>query len=929
MNTKTMKKTKLTILTIFFLAFATSNIANAQDLQKYDSLRTVYTEALKYDSALVYAHKSLKLTENNVGKQDLLYANKLYDVFMLYYYLGDYETAVIFCKEYKEIRENVLGKGHQAYAQCCNNLALLYYNLGNYQEAEPLYIEAKIIYRFTLGKKHPEYATSCDNLAQLYFSIGNYQKAGSHFIEAKKIREKALGKEHPKYAISCNNLAQLYCNMGNYQKSEPLNIEAKKIYEKVLGKEHPDYARSCNNLALLYWYMGNYAKAEPLYIEAKNIYEKVLGKEHPDYALSCNNLALLYYNIGHYQKAEQLYIEAKKIWGNVLGKEHPNYSLSCANLAILYDDMGNYAKAEQLYIEANQIMTFLSGESAKFMSEKEREEYLNKKINDNFELYHSFFLKRRKNNKKLVGIVYNNALNIKGQLLRSVTAVRKAILQSGDTALINTYNKMNNIGEILAEQYTLPIAERRSDIIQLEEEVNVLEKKLTRVASNLSGFENLTDLDTKWQNIQKSLKTNESAIEFIQFHYRNDRKLTDSTLYYALVLRKDYEYPKAVFLFEQKQLQKIMQRPRGTSEYNFIKNLYDPKSQKADSLYKLVWQPLENYLKNSNNIYISPAGILNKISFDALPVNTTNILSDKYKIIYTTTTAQAINKTGLFQINIKNTVMFGGIEYDIEPDEMEQNARAFNKKSEQSVNSDYAFNSLENRSLDSLTRNFSWQYLPGSLAEVEEIKDVLKRHNIKVKLYKEKQGSEERFKELEQDAPSILHVSSHGFYFGDDEKSNEYKDMIDRDVKFAHSKNPLLRSGFILSGGNTAFQGGKLPTGVEDGVLTALEISRLNFFKTKLVVLSACQTGLGDVKGSEGVYGLQRSFKMSGVSYLLFSLWEVPDGTTKELMSNFYENWFSGMEIRAAFKKAQNELKTKYAGVPGSAFAWAAFVLMK
>jgi len=234
----------------------------------------------------------------------------------------------------------------------------------------------------------------------------------------------------------------------------------------------------------------------------------------------------------------------------------------------------------------------------------------------------------------------------------------------------------------------------------------------------------------------------------------------------------------------------------------------------------------------------------------------------------------------------------------------------------------------EKRGVDSL-RNITWSYLPGTLQETEEIKSVLKRKNIKVSLYNHKQASEEQLKALEKNAPSILHVSTHGFYFGDDEKSKEYKDKIDKKVKFAHSKNPLLRSGFILAGGNAAFQGEKMPDGVEDGVLTAAEISRLNFYNTKLVVLSACQTGLGDIVGNEGVYGLQRSFKMAGVDYLLFSLWEVPDKTTKELMSNFYENWFSGMEISEAFKKAQNQLKAKYAEVEGAAFAWAAFVLMK
>jgi CHAT domain-containing protein len=133
----------------------------------------------------------------------------------------------------------------------------------------------------------------------------------------------------------------------------------------------------------------------------------------------------------------------------------------------------------------------------------------------------------------------------------------------------------------------------------------------------------------------------------------------------------------------------------------------------------------------------------------------------------------------------------------------------------------------------------------------------------------------------------------------------------------------------VLAGGNNAFRGKPAPDGVEDGILTASEISKLNFFDTKLAVLSACQTGLGDVKGNEGVYGLQRAFKMAGTDYIIFSLWEVPDKATQELMTSFYENWFSGMEIRDAFKAAQNTLKDKYKDVPGSAFAWAAFVLLK
>ncbi len=904
-------------------------------VESCSGLAKLYYDTGNYRKAELLLIETKKIREKKLGKKHPDYAKSCINLAELYRITDNLSKAECLFIEAKKIIETVHGKEHHSYAANINNLAALYGRTGNYSKAEQLFIEAKEIREKVLGKDHPDYAGSYNNLAGFYYKTGNFKKAESLLIESKDIIEKNIGKTHPNYAVSCNNLGEYYNTTGDYKKAEPLLIESKDITEKILGKNHPKYARSCTNLGAIYYAVGKYKKTEPLFIEAKDILEKAYGKSHTDYAVSCNNLAELYRVTGNYQKAEPLFVEAKDIIEKKLGKKHPNYAGSCNNLALLYYGMGNsaatekkrtyaYRKAELLYIEANGIMNFLITESAEFMSEKEREEYLTKKINLSFDFYYSFFLTKQKENVKLAGIIYNNALNIKGQLLKSATAVRKLVLQSGDTALINTYNRMNSYGEILTQQYTLPIANRRLDIKELEEKVNILEKELTRYAAD---FPSLQDQKSqKWQNIQKSLKNDEAAIEFIHFNYRKDKKKTDSTLYYALILRKNYKYPKAAFLFEKKQLKEIMKRSVNANEYNYIKNLYDPKSAKADSLYKLVWQPLEQFLKDTKNVYISPSGMLNKVSFDALPYDTANILSDKYKIIYTTSTAEAINKTGLYQKNINSTVLFGGIEYNIKPNEMEKLALKFNLTETYPA----SFENLSGiRNIDKLTRNITWNYLPGSLEETEEIQDVLKKKNINVIFYTGKQGSEEQFKALENDAPSILHVSTHGFYFGDDEKSNEYRNMIDKDIKFAHSDNPLLRSGFILAGGNTAFQGGEISEGVEDGVLTAAEISRLNFFKTKLVVLSACQTGLGDVKGSEGVYGLQRSFKMAGTDYLLFSLWSVPDETTKELMSKFYENWFSGMEIRDAFKKAQNHLKTKYAEVPGAAFAWAAFVLMK
>lgn len=393
------------------------------------------------------------------------------------------------------------------------------------------------------------------------------------------------------------------------------------------------------------------------------------------------------------------------------------------------------------------------------------------------------------------------------------------------------------------------------------------------------------------------------------------------------------------FLFEEKQLKQLITKKSSESDYQYVKKLYDPESPKSDSLYSLVFRPFDKFLTKYKTVYISPSGLLNKIAYDAVPVNSTELVSDKYNIYYTGSTSQIINKKIFLPKSINKAILFGGIEYDIPVIDMEKYAINFKSRTASSLltNKDEILISREikqakNHTLrsltDSLNRNLAWSYLPGSLEETKEIEDIFREKKISCTSFTDKFGTEEVFKSLENNAPTVLHVSTHGFYFGNDEHSEEIRAMIDEDVQYSHSDNPLLRSGFILAGGQHAFNGGLIPPGTEDGVLSALEVSQLNLFNTKLVVLSACQTGLGDVKGNEGVYGLKRAFKMAGVEYLLISLWEVPDEQTKELMTNFYKNRLTGIDIRVAFKKAQNHLKTKYAKVRGSAFAWAAFILI-
>jgi CHAT domain-containing protein len=228
-----------------------------------------------------------------------------------------------------------------------------------------------------------------------------------------------------------------------------------------------------------------------------------------------------------------------------------------------------------------------------------------------------------------------------------------------------------------------------------------------------------------------------------------------------------------------------------------------------------------------------------------------------------------------------------------------------------------------------ITGGTSFDYLPGTLAEINGIDSLAQKYHIPVKLYKGTAAMEETYKRFGLGpSPKIIHIATHGFFFPDpkEEYKNDHALSSLGKQQFSLSENPLNRAGLLFAGANHVWQAEVIPPGLEDGVLTAYEASNVPLSSTELVVLSACETGLGDIKGSEGVFGLQRAFKAAGATYLLMSLWQVPDIETAEFMKSFYSYLFSGNTVEMAFIFSQSAMKKKYRNDPHK---WAAFVLMR
>jgi CHAT domain-containing protein len=864
-----------------------------------------------YTGAEKWYLESKSIREKALGKEHPDYAANLNSLANLYTFTSNYDKAEPLYLECISIVGKTLGKEHPRYATSLNNLANLYSDIGNYDKAELLYLEANAIREKVLGKEHPDYAASLNNLAELYRVMGQNEKAEPLYHESKAIREKALGKEHPNYAASLNNLAIIYESMGKYDKVELLYLEAKAIWEKALGREHPDYAASLQNLAELYDNMGQYEKAELLYLESKAILEKALGGEHPYYAVSLNNLAGLYYHMGQYEKAEPFYQESKAIREKALGREHSDYASSLQNLAMLYLVLGQYEKAELLLLELSTVKMHLIEQALHHLSERELNDYL-----DQFSKSQNQTLSFTQiaGSKKMIPVCYDNSLFYKGFLLQSVGRIKR--LSLSNPAAAEDFNLLKSYERRLAAQYAQPIADRDStSIAYLETKANDLEKNLART---VTGFGQALQ-QVKWQEVQTAFKPGEAAIEFVSYRFYQKRK-TDSTLYAALLLLPGKDSPKFIPLFEEKQLIALL-KTEGSPQPAFYNDLY-AAAKKGSQLYDLIWKPIAVALPQGATVYCSPSGLLHRINLGAIPTPEGKTLAEEHHLSTLGSTRQLVVPPVSTTQQSTTAQLYGGIQYDATPT-VAANTPAKPEDMAARRGPSIAQN-------DSTLRGENWNYLRWTEVEISAAANILKSKGIIPTLKKSAEATEESFKALGQGSvsPRILHVATHGFFFPDPKESKPNEGQAIGEKTFKVSDNPMIRSGLLLAGGNHAWKTGKpLRPELEDGILTAYEISQMNLANTELVVLSACETGLGDLVGNEGVYGLQRAFKIAGAKYLIMSLWQVPDFQTQVFMTAFYKHWLEGkIAVPEAFRATQAELRAKYSG---EAFKWAGFVLVE
>jgi CHAT domain-containing protein len=767
---------------------------------------------------------------------------------------------------------------------------------GKYDEAIPLAQSSLAIREKVLGTDHLDVANSLNNLASLYDSQGKYAQAEPLYQRSLAITEKALGTNYLFVAISLSNLAELYRNQGKYAEAEPLAKRALAIREKALGTDHPDFATSLNNLALLYYNQGKYTQAEPLYQRSLTITGKALGTDHPDFATSLNNLALLYYTQGKHAQAKPLYQLSLAIREKALGTDHPSVANSLHNLASLYESQGKYAQAEPLAKRALAITEKMLGTDHPSVATS---------LNNLASLYYT-------QGRYTQAVEFHDRGSVIQENILSKTLV-----------IGSEQDKKNYVDNILTGSdfsIDLAIKSNRSDADRLAI-TNVLRRQgrildataatIQNIRTRLKERPDLQELFDNWQTTlqaQADLTTSQLSQKNPQEYKARYQELAQSGQQLETQLSKQSAtFRQTIAPVELAKIQTLI--PSDAALVHLVKyRPFNPKRGTTNrfgapryaaatlrTTGKPHWVDLGTAAEIEKNIQTFRTYLQDGS-------NTNNLQRNK---IARTLHAQLIQPLRQHLGDTKHLLLSPDAALNLIPFE------ALQDENNKYLIERYAFSYLTSgRDLTRFAdappsrqspvifseinydRSTNYPTL-ATAAETTAIQRIFPNAELKL----DRAATKAALQKIQ--APQILHLATHGFF----------KPAPNNPENPKQFDNPLTRSGIILAGTDQ---------------LTGLEASALDLYGTQLVVLSACETGLGDISAGEGIYGLRRALVIAGSQSQVLSLWKVDNQATVELMKTFYANLKAGMGRHEALRDAQLKL-LRHPNYPNP-HNWAAFI---
>ena len=854
---------------------------------------TVYDAKGDYANAEVWFLRALAIGEKELGPEHLYVALSLNDLGLLYWRKGELSKAEPLYQRALAIREKALGADHAEVAISLTNLGGLYLVRGDYAKAEPFFLRALAIYEKANGPEGQVKAALLNNLGALYSFMGDYARAESFHERALAIREKQFGAEHPAVAQSLSHLAGLFLNKGDYKKTEELLTRALAIREKALGPEHPDVAESLNGLGNLYTLWLDPNRAEPLYLRALSIREKVFGPESPAAAEIMNNLAYLYRGKRDDEKSAMWNQQVLKIYEKTYGPEHPLVARSLQNLATIAMAAGDYVHA--IEYETRALAVTESNLAAVLGSGSERQKQLFiDTVRGETDAAVSLHTREAPANAQAAQLALTTILRRKGRALDAMTdqiaSLRRRATPEDVKLLDDLAVKQSQLANLkLSNDTRLPPREKLARITRLETEIEKTQGDISRRSAEFRALTQPVTLN----RVRTAIPRDAALIELFAYQPYVAKETVSfyryqPVRYVAYILKPTDESPQFVDLGEA--------APIDTQLKLWREALLDPSRTDTRNLGRQVderiMRPIRKLLGNTKRLFISPDGALNLIPFAALVDENDKYLLETYDLNYLTS-GRDLLKLQTRSENHTGAVIFANPTYNLTGKAIaacESPARGRGLALNLSAGAGAASDALKYLSID--FANVCYTPLKGTAEEAKLVNAVVPKATVLT----EKQATEAALKQLH--GPAVLHVATHGFFLPDETKSANTN--LFGPATVVTSENPLLRSGLIMAGANQRSSGAG-----EDGVLTAAEVAGLSLWGTKLVVLSACETGLGDVVNGAGVYGLRRALVLAGSETQVMSLWQVDDDATRDLMSDYYARLEKGQGRSEAMRSAQ------------------------
>jgi tetratricopeptide (TPR) repeat protein len=894
----------------------------------------------KGDSAAaeLLVRQALDLVRDTRGERHLDYAVGLHNLAQCHALAGDRAAAETADRQALDILRATLGEQHPFTAGCLDHLGELAAERGDYPTAQAQYRQALAVRRAALGENHPDVGGSLLRLAKLHQHTGDPAVAEVLTRQALTLYQAALGPNHPRIALCLDNLAWVYRARGRLAEAEAPLRQALAARRAALGDRHPEVATSLSNLALWHEAQGDYAAAEPLHRQAVEL-ARGGGENQTTFVLALHGLAMWHYKTGDRAAAEPLLRQTLEAGRAALGFDHPHVATFLSNLAALTAASDRHEDALQLLLQAAAIHEHTLGQVFAIGSERQRASFC-WSIQGHLDAVLSLVAQHLAQAPAAVAAALDLVLRRKALGFEALAAQREAgrdpELEPRLRALAAL--RMQIARKTLAGPGPDGVAAHRKALARWHVERERLEAELAGRVPEIGLQRQLRAADR--QAVARALPEGSALVEFVRvgvfdFHAVPTRGEAGArpARYLAFVLAAgDPDAVRLIDLGDAGLIDRLIAAFRagilGRAEAR------PGETPPGAALRIALFEPLAETLGGRRRLLLAPDGDLTWLPWEVLPTADGRRLLDDYAFSYVGVGRDVLRFAGqpAGQPTPPLVVADPAFELEAAPEPVAPPprpgfwSRLFSRSRPGSPAEEPDRTALApgRRSRD-FSRSLSpFSRLPGTRVEGERVAALLG-----VQPWLDDTALEGRLK-AECRSPRILHLATHGFFLPDQGRAAAESPAAfsgpaagePERLSGAGLENPLLRSGLALAGANTWLRRGRLPAEAEDGLLTAEDVTGLDLRDTELVVLSACQSGVGEVHTGEGVFGLRRAFALAGARTLLVSLWSVPDEPTRELMEDFYRRVLAGEPRAAALRRAQQGLKAKYA----DPLCWGAFI---